>query len=407
MTKLVVLQKAYDIKTKVSKLADELVQIRRHLHAHPELSFKEKETAAYISGFLKKWGIEHQTGVGGYGISGVIRGKNPGKKVVALRADMDALPIVEKNEVAYQSLNPGVMHACGHDVHTTCLLGAVKILRDLKDTFEGTVKFLFQPGEEKFPGGALSMIQAGVLENPKVDVMLGQHVFPDLEAGKVGFRSGMYMASTDEIHLYFRGKGGHAAIPDKLNDTVLAMAETLVSLQTVVSRAAPPAVPTVLSFGEVHAHGATNVIPPETEAHGTFRTFDETWRNKARRLITTKAQAVAAAHGCRCEVKIDKGYPFLKNDAAVTAASRRAAEAFLGKENVVDLDIRMTAEDFGYFAQAVPSCFYRLGTRNETKGITAGLHTPEFDVDETSIETGTGLMVWEALWQLAGNNNER
>ena len=398
--------KRNNIKAAVAELTPELIQIRRYLHAHPELSFQEKQTSAYISGYLKKWGVEHQTGVGGYGIAGVIRGKNPGKKTVALRADTDALPIVETRPVEYKSQHPGVMHACGHDVHTTCLLGTVKILHELKEAFEGTVKFLFQPGEEKFPGGALPMIEAGVLENPKVEVMLGQHVFPDLEAGKAGFRSGMYMASTDEIHLYFRGKGGHAALPDKLNDTVLAMAETLVSLQSVVSRAAPPAVPSVLSFGEVHAYGATNVIPSEVEAHGTFRTFDETWRDKARRLIATKAQAVAAAHGCRCEVKIDKGYPFLKNDPEVTASARRAAEAFLGKENVVDLDIRMTAEDFGYFAQAVPSCFYRLGTRNETKGITAGLHTPEFDVDETSIETGTGLMVWEALWQLAGKDNK-
>ncbi len=391
-----------DIKTKVSKLADELVQIRRHLHAHPELSFQEKQTAAYISGLLQKWGIEHQTGMGGYGIVGVIRGENPGKETVALRADMDALPITEKNQADYRSQNPGVMHACGHDVHTTCLLGAVKILQDLKSSFEGSVKFLFQPAEEKFPGGALALMKAGALKNPNVDIMLGQHVFPDLEAGKVGFRSGSYMASTDEIHLYFKGKGGHAALPDKLDDTVLALAETLVSLQTVVSRAAPPVVPTVLSFGEVHARGATNIIPPETEAHGTFRTFDETWRSEAHRLITAKAQSVAAAYGCRCEVKIDKGYPFLYNDPKITAVSRRAAEAFLGKENVVDLEIRTTAEDFGYFAQAVPSCFYRLGTRNEAKGITSGLHTPGFDVDETSLETGTGLMVWETLWHLAG-----
>ena len=388
------------IKSAAAALSDQLIAIRHHLHAHPELSFQEKQTSAYISGILKKWGIEHQTGVGGYGITGLIRGKNPGKKTVALRADLDALPITEQNDVPYRSQNEGVMHACGHDVHTTCLLGAVKILHGLKEGFEGSVKFLFQPGEEKFPGGALQMIRAGVLENPAVDVMLGQHVFPDLEAGKVGFRSGMYMASTDEIHLFFRGNGGHAAIPDKLNDTVLAMAEALVSLQSVVSRSAPPVIPSVLSFGEVHAYGATNVIPPEVEVHGTFRTFDETWRKKAHQLIADKARSVAAAHGCRCEVKIDNGYPFLKNDPEATALARQAAEEFLGKENVVDLEIRMTAEDFGYFAQAVPACFYRLGTRNEAKGITSGLHTPAFDVDEKSLETGTGLLVWEALTQL-------
>ncbi len=374
-----------------------LIEMRRHLHAHPELSFQEKETASFISGTLLGWGISHKTHVGGYGITGTIEGKNPQKKTVGLRADMDALPITEENETNYISENKGVMHACGHDVHTTCLLGTLKYLQEHKDQFEGTVKFLFQPAEEKFPGGALHMIEAGALENPAPDVMLGQHVFPDLDAGKVGFRSGIYMASTDEIHLFVRGHGGHAAIPEKVNDTVLALAEILVSLQSIVSRKLPPGLPSVLSFGKLEALGATNIIPSEAVAHGTFRTFDEQWRMKAHTLIRQTAQSVAEAHGCSCEVAIDKGYPFLKNNPHVTAQARRAAEEFLGKENVVDLDIRMTAEDFARFAQHVPACFYRLGTRNEAKGIVSGLHTSRFDVDEKSLETGTGLMIYETL----------
>jgi amidohydrolase len=389
-----------EIKLAVSAFSDELVRMRRHLHAHPELSFQEKETAAWISQKLTSWGISHQTGVAGYGIVGVIKGKNPGKKVVALRADIDALPIEEISPVEYKSQNKGVMHACGHDVHTTCLLGALKILNDRRESFEGSVKFLFQPAEEKLPGGAVHMIKAGVLENPVVNIMLGQHVYPDLETGKVGFRQGRYMASTDEIHLTIRGKGGHAAMPDQIDDPVLAMAEILVSLQTVVSRKTPPDIPCVLSFGAVKADGATNVIPSEVLVHGTFRTFDEDWRKTAHRLIIQKAEAIAQAHGCSCKVVIDKGYPFVENDPEVTALSQQAAKEYLGEENVVDLDIRMTAEDFGYFAQAVPSCFYRLGTRNEKKGITSGLHTPDFDVDEKSMETGTGLLVWETICHL-------
>ncbi len=388
------------IKTNVAAIAGELVDIRRHLHAHPELSFEEEKTAAYISELLTSWGIEHQTNVAGHGITGLIKGRNPEKKVVALRADIDALPIAEENKVPYKSLNYGVMHACGHDVHTTCLLGAVKILNERKSDFEGTIKFIFQPAEEKLPGGAIKMIEAGVLENPRVDAILGQHVYPGLEVGKVGFCNGRYMASGDEINLFIRGKGGHAAMPNEIDDTVLAMAEIIVSLQSIVSRKSPPATPSVLSFGKVTAAGATNIIPSEVIVRGTFRTFDETWRVKAHWLIKETAVSVARAHGCTCEVVIDSGYPFLENNPEITGIARKAAEEYLGKENVVNLDIRMTAEDFAHFAQQVPACFYRLGTQNEASDITSGLHTPHFDVDEKSLETGTGLLVWESLQQL-------
>ncbi len=381
-------------------MAEDLIKIRRYLHAHPELSYEEENTAKYISEQLTMWGIEHQSNVAGHGITGLIKGRHPEKKVVALRADIDALPIVEENEVPYRSLNKNVMHACGHDVHTTCLLGAIKILNEREYEFEGTIKFIFQPAEEKLPGGAVKMIEAGVLEKPRVGTILGQHVYSDLDAGKVGFRSGRYMASGDEINLFIRGKGGHAAMPNEIDDTVLAMAEILVSLQTVVSRKSPPAIPTVLSFGYVRAEGATNVIPSEVIVRGTFRTFDETWRAKAHLLIQKKAEAIAGAHGCFCEVMINKGYPFLENNPNVTAIARKAAEEYLGKENVVNLDIRMTAEDFARYARQVPACFYRLGVRNEERNIAAGLHSPHFDVDEKSLEIGTGLLVWETLQQL-------
>ncbi len=389
-----------NIKKQAASLSGELIDIRRYLHAHPELSFDEANTEKYISGLLKSWNIEHQTGVGGHGIVGLIKGNNPDKRVLALRADIDALPIVEKNLVPYKSLNTGVMHACGHDVHTTCLLGTIKILSSLKDSFDGTVKFIFQPAEEKLPGGAIKMIESGVLDNPAPYVMMAQHVFPDLEAGKVGFRPGMYMASSDEINLFIRGKGGHAAMPDKINDTVLATAEIIVALQKIVSRKAPPAIPTVLSFGRVMAEGAHNVIPSEVVVRGTFRTFNEAWRKKAHTLITETATLVAKSQGTECEVVIDHGYPFLENDQETTRIAKAAAEEYLGSGKVIDLDLRMTAEDFASFAQRVPSCFYRLGTANKKRGITAGLHTPDFDVDEKAIETGTGLMTWASLKQL-------
>lgn len=388
------------IKEEVKKEFPSLVETRRHLHANPELSFKEFKTASYISGLLEKWGIPHQTGVGGNGIVGMIKGKNPDKKTIALRADMDALPITELNQAEYKSLNTGVMHACGHDVHTTCLLGAAKILNRQKDEFEGSIKLIFQHAEEKLPGGALQMIEAGVLKNPKPASITGQHVFPDLEAGKVGFRSGMYMASSDEINLFIRGKGGHAAMPEKINDTVLAASQIIVALQQVVSRKSDPQLPTVLSFGKIVAGGAYNVIPDEVSVFGTFRTFNEKWRAEAHQIITNTAKSVANAFGCHCDVVIEKGYPFLVNDEKVTQAAREAAIEFLGKENVVELKMRMTAEDFASYSQKIPACFYRLGTANTKKGINSALHTPTFDVDEKSIETGTGLFAWIALKQL-------
>ncbi len=372
-------------------------EMRRYLHAHPELSFEEKNTAEYISAWLSRWGIGHKTRMAGYVITGLLQGRSAGAKVVALRADMDALPIYEKNEVPYKSLNEGVMHACGHDVHMACLLGALKVLNEIRETWAGRIKFIFQPAEEKLPGGAKAMIEAGVLENPRPDVMIAQHVYPELEAGKAGFRPGKYMASGDEINLYVTGRGGHAAIASQFDNTVLALAEIIAATEQAVNSRSVPESPTILSFGKVVADGAHNIIPGRVHAHGTFRAFDEKWRQEAHRIIASEAEKIAAKHGCKAETVIDKGYPPVINDVAVTRVLMKAAGELLGEEQVKPLNIRMTVEDFGYYSQRVPSCFYRIGVANKKKGITAGLHTPAFDIDERSLLAGTALLVWNAL----------
>ncbi|MFK5856131.1 MAG: M20 family metallopeptidase [Bacteroidota bacterium] len=389
--------KKAEVKEKVKTVVPQLLSIRRHLHANPELSFNEENTSKYISKLLSEWNIPHQTGIGGFGIVGLIKGKNPKSKVIALRADMDALAIDEQNDIDYKSLNSGIMHACGHDVHMTCLLGTIKILNDNTGSFEGTIKFIFQPAEENLPGGALKMIEDGVLKNPIPKLIFAQHVFPDLEVGKIGVRSGVYMASSDEINLKITGVGGHAAIPGTFDDTVLATSSIIVALQQIVSRHAPPNIPSVLSFGKVIADGAYNVIPSEVFVSGTFRTFNEEWRNKVYKLIKSISQSTASAHNTKCEVVINKGYPVLVNDDKTTEIFKNAAIEFVGQENVVDIDIRMTVEDFARYTQLIPGCFYRLGTANKEKGITSNLHTSTFNIDEKSIEIGTGLMIWTAI----------
>lgn len=390
------------IKELVHRNLPDIIGIRHHLHAHPELSEQEKHTAAYISGLLNEWGLEHQTGIGGFGITGVIEGKNPDKKVIALRADMDALPIKEENKVPYKSLNSGVMHACGHDVHMTCLLGTVKILHGLRNEFEGTIKYIFQPAEELAPGGALRMIEDGVLENPAPELICGQHVFPDLKAGQLGFKSGIFMASSDEITLTVRGKGGHAALPDTYDNTVLAAARILTELDKVVQAERPKDIPSVLAFGKLAGDGAYNIMPDKVVIQGILRTFDETWREQVLRLLQETAQDIAADYGTECEVFIRKSYPVLVNDAEVTETARKAAVGYVGEENVKELKLRTTVEDFARYTQLIPGCFYRLGIANREKGIASNLHSATFDVDESSLETGTGFMIWNALAQLKG-----
>jgi amidohydrolase len=389
------------IKSLAQAYKQEVIDLRRHLHSHPELSFKEYETAAFVAEKLKEIGITEIESKATTGWSALIRGKNPEKKVVALRADMDALPIIEANEVPYKSQNPGVMHACGHDAHTASLLGAAKILNEVRDQFEGTIKLIFQPGEEIIPGGASLMIKDKVLENPRPNSILGQHVMPMIPAGKVGFRSGLYMASTDELYLTIKGKGGHGAMPETFIDPVLISAHLLVALQQIVSRVANPKIPSVLSFGRVEALGATNIIPNEVKIQGTFRTLDEAWRAKAHEKMRQIAEGIVEGMGGQLDFEIRKGYPFLKNEPALTARSVEAARAYLGSENVLDLDIWMAAEDFAFFSQEVDGCFYRLGTRNEARGITSGVHTSTFDIEEEALEIGAGLMAWLAVSELA------
>jgi amidohydrolase len=382
------------IKKRTDEIFQDIVSIRRHIHSNPELSFEEEKTSAFVSQRLTELGITHTKNIGGYGVVGIIEGKNPGSKVRALRADMDALPIVEQNDVAYKSKNPGVMHACGHDVHTSSLLGAAQVLNELRDDFEGTVKLIFQPAEEKLPGGASLMIKDGVLKNPDVSYVSGQHVMPHLPAGTVGFRSGLYMASTDELYIKVKGKGGHGAMPHLNIDPVYISAQMIVALQQLVSRMANPIIPTVLSFGKVIANGATNVIPNEVYIEGTFRTLDEKWRNDAHIKMKSLAEDLVKAMGGTCEFVIDKGYPFLYNDEKLTAKNKTLAQEYLGKDKVIDLDIWMAAEDFAYYSQVLPACFYRLGTRNEERGIISSVHTPTFDIDEEALKVGVGLMAW-------------
>lgn len=389
------------LKIKIQHLSNaylaEVIGYRRNLHSNPELSMQEFKTSAFVASQLISFGITNFTQVAKTGIMAIIEGKNPGKKAVALRADMDALPIFELNDVGYKSQNPGVMHACGHDVHTAALLGAAKILQQLRNHFEGTIKLFFQPSEENYPGGATMMIAEGVMENPRPAHVFGQHVYPDLPVGKVGIKSGRYMASTDELHLVVRGKGGHAANPWKNVDPVLIAAHIVVALQQIVSRNASPEFPTVLSFGRIIGNGQTNIIPDEVTLAGTIRTFDEGWRKEAHQRIRRMAQSIAEGMGGNCEVNVHAGYPFVYNNPEITAKTWNWAVDYLGEANVVELPLRMTAEDFSYFANEAPSCFYRLGTSNPEQGFNSGLHTATFDVDEKSLETGMGLMAWIAV----------
>ena len=386
------------IQRLAAEYAADVVAVRHHLHAYPELSFQETETVAFVAQELRKLGLDPRP-VAGTGLVALIEGR-PGGPAVALRADMDALPIQELNDVAYKSQTPGVMHACGHDVHTASLLGAARILVALKDEFQGSVKLLFQPGEERLPGGASLMIQEGVLENPAPASVLGQHVFPQLPAGKIGLRPGRYMASTDELYLTIKGRGGHGAMPEQNLDPVLVAAHIIVAAQQVVSRRANPKIPSVLSFGKVIANGATNVIPNEVYIEGTFCTLNEAWRDEAHGHLRQLCEGLAASMGAVCELEIRRGYPYLENEPALTARTRAAAEEYLGPENVVELDQWMAAEDFAYFSQAVPACFYRLGTRAEDGRFAASVHTPTFDIDEKALAVGPGLMAWLAVREL-------
>lgn len=385
------------IKVLANKYFDEVVEHRKHLHANPELSFKEFKTSQYIKDFLISNNIQYKDNYVKTGIVAHIKGRNPEKKTIALRADIDALPILENNNANYASQNKGIMHACGHDVHTSSMLGVCRILNELKSSFEGTFKIIFQPGEEILPGGASLMLKEGALENPDAELIIGQHVYPQLEAGQVGFKKGMYMASADEIYVTIKGKGGHGALPETCIDPILIASHIIIALQQIVSRHAKPTIPSVLTFGHIEGIGATNIIPNEVKIKGTFRTFNEGWRKEAKIKMKKMAESIAEGMGGSCDFDIHNGYPFLTNNEKVTQLAWDAAKEFLGEKMVFPLDLRMTSEDFAFYSQKIPSCFYRLGIANNSKGINSGLHTNTFDVDHEALRTSIGVMSFIAL----------
>lgn len=388
------------MKEKIKLLAktyfNEFNTIRKHLHANPELSYQEYNTSAFIQQKLSSLGISFKV-LATTGVVATIEAVNPTKRIIALRADMDALPIQEENEVDYKSTIPNVMHACGHDVHTSCLLGAAKILQETKDEWEGTVKLIFQLGEEKNPGGASLMIKEGVLQHPSPTGIIGLHVHTGLPTGKLSFRKGRVMASADEIYITIKSEGGHAAAPHLTTDTILIASHLIVSLQQIISRNNNPISPSVLTIASIHGGNTTNVIPSEVKLMGTFRAMDETWRFKAHELIKKQAKAIVEGMGASLDILIDVGYPTVDNEPAFTQQCWDIAKDFLGKENVEETELRMGAEDFGYYTQQIPGCFYRLGVRNEARGIVHGVHTPKFDVDENAIEVGMAMMAWMGI----------
>jgi amidohydrolase len=394
------------IKALAKQYAPAFIDVRRHLHAHPELSYQEFETSKYVQQKLSEYNIPFDVKAT-TGVIGIIEGKNPQSRVVALRADMDALPIQEANDVAYKSTVPGVMHACGHDVHTTCLLGAAKILSETKEEWEGTVKLIFQPGEEKNPGGASLLINEGVLENPAPQCIFGLHVNPQLEAGKLSFRDGKVMASADELYITIRSKGGHAAAPHLTADTILIASQLVVSLQQVISRNRDPFSPSVLTISSFQGGYTTNVIPAEVKLMGTFRAMDEEWRFRAHDIIRKHTTELVHAMGAEAGIHIDVGYPTVYNNKALHITAKTLAEEFMSKENVEETEVRMGAEDFGFYSQKIPGCFFRLGTANKAKGLTSGVHTPTFNVDEDAIEIGMGIMAWMGCSAVYDEKNKR
>ena len=387
----------FKIKDIVDASMKKMVSWREHLHAYPELSFKEVNTSAFVASSLEELCIPYQHGIAGTGVVALIKGRNPEKHCIALRADLDALPIHEENKVAYKSKNQGVMHACGHDVHTTCLLGAAIVLNQLKNEFEGTIKLIFQPGEERLPGGASMMINEGVLENPKVDKILALHVYPSMDVGTVGFKPGLYMAACDELYLTIKGKGGHAALPDAYNNPVMLISKLLPKLESYLESLSDSTSPFVFAFGKLEAEGATNVIPKFARAAGTLRTMDEQWRSTIHKKLKVFVADFLTFNNAEGQLEIIKGYPCLNNDQILTENCIQSAKEYLGSENVELLDVRMTAEDFSFFSQKIPACFFRLGVRNEDLGIVHEVHHPKFDIDKNAIKFGAGLMAYIAL----------
>jgi len=385
---------AQRIKSLAAKHFDKAWEHRCHIHAHPELSFEEKETAKYIGDSLDQLGVSYKDGLGGG--TGLTAEIGSGEKIIGLRADIDALPITESSTKVYKSKNEGVMHACGHDVHTSSLLGVAAILKDMEADLTCKYRLIFQPGEEKLPGGASLMIKDGVLD--QLDAIVGQHVHPEMTVGQIGYAPGYAMASCDELYITVIGRGGHAAMPHQLIDPILISAEVIQGLQSVISRYAHPNTPSVLSIGKINSEGgATNVIPDKVHLQGTFRTYDETWREKAYQHIRNIVESTCAAHGATADLNIVRGYPSLYNNPDVTAHVSRAAQTYVGESKSIQLEPRMTAEDFSYYSHEIPACFYRLGTASKDGSNSSPVHTPTFDIDPKALEIGCGFMAYAAM----------
>jgi amidohydrolase len=385
------------ILTRAREIKPEIIRLRRHFHINPELSFEEYETSAYISSFLEENGIRYRKNIAGTGIIGEIKGSLPGGKVIAIRAEMDALPVTERNDTPYKSQKPGRMHACGHDAHLAMLMATAKLMNGLKDQIAGTILLIFQPGEELAPGGARLMIESGAFNHPHPEIVLAQHVLPELETGKVGYRAGKYMASSDEIYITVSGKGGHAALPGASTDQIYIASKLIVSLkETVAAKQKENNIPTVLGIGRIRGDGATNVIPEKVEIAGTFRTFDEKWRADAKEVIKMISSGIAEEYGVTIDVRVVEGYPVLINDEKLTAMAIGLSTELLGKDKVETFGLRMSSEDFAFFTESFPSLYLRAGIR-ASGSVIRNLHSPDFDIDEEGLITGVANMCWLAV----------
>lgn len=388
------------VKEMVDTIYPQLVAIRRDLHQHPELGLEEYRTSQIVLDYLNEWDIKISQLIGETAIVGLIEGEY-GDKTIGLRADMDALPIEEKTGASYASLTPGKMHACGHDVHTTILLGAAYILKQLKHEFRGNVKLFFQPAEETV-GGAKPMIQAGCLEHPHVNHVLGLHVRPTLNVGEVGFHYGKCHAASDTIFLTIRGKQAHGAYPQDGVDAILIASHVVTALQSLISRNLSPFESAVLSLGVIEGGTAGNIVCDQVKIRGTLRTLDQTTRTFMKKRLTEVAIHTAEAFGGIADVYLEEGYAPLINAHAVTDAVAHVAKQVVGDENVIIMEHpSLGVEDFAYFAEAVPSCFYNLGTANPQKGIQGMLHENTFDIDEEAIKIGVCLQVLATLHLLS------
>lgn len=382
-----VIQKAEDLES-------EIISLRRHFHKYPELSYKEYETSAFIKEWLKNNDIPFREGIAGTGIIATVSGKARGGRVIAVRAEMDALPVTERAETDFSSVNTGIMHACGHDAHLAMMMGTGKLLRDMVEEFEGTVLLVFQPGEEKSPGGARMMIESGAFEDPKPDIFIAHHVLPELETGKVGYKSGRYLASCDEIYITVKGKGGHAALTALTTDQIYIASNLVVRLKdTMAERQSARKIPTVLGIGKISGEGATNVIPETVEIAGTFRTFDEKWRSEALNHVRLVADVIAREYGVTIDVRIAEGYPVLVNNEKLTKDAMQLSSVLLGKENIETYDIRMSSDDFSFYGSLAPALYYRIGLKKKGAEMHK-LHTPDFDIDEAGLKTGVANMSW-------------